>query len=198
MSHAEAQLQPIPIRIDLDPGETHFGLDRASRVHYGKLYTIEHNSKVKPFGIVSSTSIHAFTSQFRVVWDRLSARYPTSSKTQRDLHSHPSAVQASGDNFARLPPSASLKSIGFDDAQIEEIQNIMSRGQSPKYAVTKVRAEAAKASPAQAHEVGRLVEGGKEFSAAFTQMVGEGQSGSHDDEDEDESNGEEQGSDHDD
>lgn len=71
---------------------------------------------------------------------------------------------------------------------------------SPKYAMATVRAQAAKASPAQAHKVGRLVVGGKASSAAFNQTMREGQSGIDDDEDEDddERGVEEQGSDHDD
>ncbi|EME45358.1 hypothetical protein DOTSEDRAFT_150357, partial [Dothistroma septosporum NZE10] len=45
----ERMLQP-PIRIDpVSPGDK---LDALSRINYGKVYTIEHNLKVKPFGMV--------------------------------------------------------------------------------------------------------------------------------------------------
>ncbi|OQN96405.1 hypothetical protein B0A48_17657 [Cryoendolithus antarcticus] len=55
-----------PIRINVDiPTDK---LDPESLIHYGKVYTIEHNIKVKPFGLVHDRSLQPLLTQFHNVW----------------------------------------------------------------------------------------------------------------------------------
>jgi hypothetical protein len=62
----EHGLMPVAIRIDLDDNAT--ALHHTSRVDYSKLYTIEHNIKVKPFGMVNREHIRPLMEQFRAVF----------------------------------------------------------------------------------------------------------------------------------
>jgi hypothetical protein len=97
----ETQMQPIPIRIDVDQRGT--SLDSCSRVHYGKFYTMEHNVKVKPFGVVSPDSVQALNNQFRIVWARMFVQNkPTPPDTQPD---HPPL----GRRAAAMPRSSLLR-----------------------------------------------------------------------------------------
>lgn len=55
------------IRVDSDvPGQS---LHPASRVDFGKLYTVEHNMKVKPYGVVNQYSMVALAENFALVLD---------------------------------------------------------------------------------------------------------------------------------
>jgi hypothetical protein len=62
----EQNLQPVAIRIDLDDNAT--ALHHTSRINYSKVYTIEHNVKVKPFGMVNRDHIRSLMDQFRSVF----------------------------------------------------------------------------------------------------------------------------------
>ncbi|KAK6434439.1 hypothetical protein LTR95_009378 [Oleoguttula sp. CCFEE 5521] len=58
--------EPIRVNAD-DPTDK---LDSESMIHYGKIYTIEHNIKVKPFGLVHDIYLRPLLEQFRDVWMR--------------------------------------------------------------------------------------------------------------------------------
>ena len=58
----EQRLKKQPIAVDLDAGQT---LESASRIHFGKIYTVEHNVKVKPVGRIAKESMPYFTSHFK-------------------------------------------------------------------------------------------------------------------------------------
>jgi hypothetical protein len=66
LQHNEQGLQPVAIRIDLDDNAT--ALHHTSRINYSKVYTIEHNVKVKPFGMVNRDHIRSLMDQFRTVF----------------------------------------------------------------------------------------------------------------------------------
>ena len=199
MSQNEAQMQPIPVRIDVD--QRGDALDRASRVHYGKLYTIEHNFKVKPFGMVNPASVQAFSNQFNTVWARMSSQTPQSTPLPTIQQGQPlnqPVGSPSGSNTQALPSAESLRRSGFSDNQIKAIKTIVDRGMTPRYAIARVRAESSKATSAQAHEVGRLVVGGMDYAAAYAQVVqnktDDAQEGGADDDDDDEEEEEEDSS----
>nr|OQO31294.1 hypothetical protein B0A51_03272 [Rachicladosporium sp. CCFEE 5018] len=59
-------LLEYPIRVNADDPTDK--LDSESLIHYGKVYTIEHNIKVKPFGNVHDNYIQTLQLQFRDVW----------------------------------------------------------------------------------------------------------------------------------
>ncbi|KAF1988836.1 hypothetical protein K402DRAFT_327905, partial [Aulographum hederae CBS 113979] len=63
----EGMLNPIRVK----PTQRGAKLDPMSRVCYSKVYTVEHNVKVKEFGNVDAGSINLFKNQFRYVWDRM-------------------------------------------------------------------------------------------------------------------------------
>jgi hypothetical protein len=198
-------MQPIPIRVDVDQRGT--SLDPCSRVHYGQLYTFEYNLKVKPFGVVNPDSIQALNNQLGIVRYNMSAQTQESvPRTQPGKSLSTATAQTGGSNAKQLPPLATLKACGFDDAQIKTAQTIVERGMTPRYALAKVRAEALKASQTQAHEVGRLVVGGMEFPAALARVMysyqtridgddGEDEDTDEDDDDEDEDEDEDEESD---
>jgi len=189
------QMQPIAVRIDVDQRSD--ALDKASRVHYGKHYTIEHNFKVKPFGMVNPGSVQAFNSQFNAVWARMSPQTPQALPTipQGQPLSHP-VGSPGGSNTQVLPAPEVLRSNGFNDDQIKMMKTIVDGGRTPRYAVARVKAEAMKATATQAHEVGRLVVSGMEFPAAYAQVVHSGtdnaQEGAAEDDDADDDDDDEE------
>jgi hypothetical protein len=63
----ETGMQSIPIRVDADSFDEL--LDPMSRIDFGGVTKIQHNIRVKPLGIVNSTSMAALQHQFKVVWD---------------------------------------------------------------------------------------------------------------------------------
>ena len=65
----EDGMRPNPIRVDTD--DPIDKLDSLSRIDYGKVHTIQHNIKVKPFGKVNPKSMFALTNQFGNVWRAL-------------------------------------------------------------------------------------------------------------------------------
>ncbi|KAK6442486.1 hypothetical protein LTR95_001280 [Oleoguttula sp. CCFEE 5521] len=54
--------------IRINPDDPSDKLDAESLIHYGKVYTIEHNIKVKPLGMVHDDSLEPLLRQFREVW----------------------------------------------------------------------------------------------------------------------------------
>lgn len=60
-----ALVQPIAIRVMPDVNTDR--LRPQSRLNYGKIYTIEHNVPVRPFGVVHADSARALTLQFNQV-----------------------------------------------------------------------------------------------------------------------------------
>lgn len=89
-------LQPVAIRINPDSRDDK--LDPQSLVHYGKVYTIEHNVKVKPYGVVHDDSIEPFIGQFYRVWvENIGLRKTNVSN----------AAQATGNPPARQAPESS-------------------------------------------------------------------------------------------
>lgn len=59
-------MRPSAIRVD--PDERGAKLVQYSRCNFGKVYTVEHNVKVKPWGMVNRDSMQALVYQFRDVW----------------------------------------------------------------------------------------------------------------------------------
>jgi hypothetical protein len=66
-SRGEESMRPQAIRIDVDDPTSK--LDAESRLDYGKVYTIQHNIKVKSFGKVNPRSMNAMVHQFGNVWN---------------------------------------------------------------------------------------------------------------------------------
>ncbi|KAK5742064.1 hypothetical protein LTR17_003572 [Elasticomyces elasticus] len=62
----EQGMQGIPIRVS--PASPVDKLDQECRVDYGKVHTIHHNIKVKPFGTVHAGSVSALLHQCGAVW----------------------------------------------------------------------------------------------------------------------------------
>lgn len=58
-------MQPFAIRVDADRNDEK--LDPLSRVDFGRSYTIQHNSRVKSFGMVNRDSMAHLVSQWRNV-----------------------------------------------------------------------------------------------------------------------------------
>ncbi|KAI7371962.1 hypothetical protein KC354_g202 [Hortaea werneckii] len=64
-TQGQAPMRPFAIRVVPDNNEQ---LHSMSRIHLGKVYTVEHNVKVKPFGKVHQHSLRALEVQFRSVF----------------------------------------------------------------------------------------------------------------------------------
>lgn len=64
----ERGLLPQPIRVDPDDPEQK--LDPMSRVDFAKVYTIQHNVKVRSLGKVNRTSMQPLLYQFKTVWSK--------------------------------------------------------------------------------------------------------------------------------
>ncbi|KAK6401681.1 hypothetical protein LTR95_019160, partial [Oleoguttula sp. CCFEE 5521] len=65
-ARGEAGMRPAAIRVDPDDKVTK--LDPMSRIDFGKVHTVEHNVKVKPFGNVHEGSRIDLERQFDSVW----------------------------------------------------------------------------------------------------------------------------------
>ncbi|KAF2159651.1 hypothetical protein M409DRAFT_29818 [Zasmidium cellare ATCC 36951] len=63
----EEGMLPRPVRID--PDQKTEKLTTMSRINYGKVYTVEHNVKVRSLGTVSGRTLQALLYQFKYVWD---------------------------------------------------------------------------------------------------------------------------------
>lgn len=57
----EPELTKEPIAVDMEDGHT---LEPESRIHFGKIHTVEHNVKVKPVGRIAAKSMPYFTRYF--------------------------------------------------------------------------------------------------------------------------------------
>lgn len=102
----EAGMRPFSIRVDLDNPEEK--LDPRSRIDFGKLHTIHHNLKVRPFGMVNDKSMGYLVNQFQaVIMDISSSR-----KTNQ------SALEAS--QAQRRQPAAPAGTIARDYVQRPE------------------------------------------------------------------------------
>ncbi|OQN98508.1 hypothetical protein B0A48_15769 [Cryoendolithus antarcticus] len=87
--------QPIRVNAD-DPTDK---LDVESLIHYGKVYTIEHNIKVKPFGMVHDNSVQPLLQQFSNVWVYrvgLPLANPNPSSNPRSAHSQSGSASNPG------------------------------------------------------------------------------------------------------
>ena len=60
-----------PIKIDPLTPTTRVKLDKASRINYGKIYTVEHNVKVEFLGKVDETSWKVLLEDFDRVWSHV-------------------------------------------------------------------------------------------------------------------------------
>jgi hypothetical protein len=120
----EAGILPTAIRID--PFDAEDTLHPASRINYGKLYNIEHNVKVKPYGVVNNQFMHALITQWTQVFTGRTG------------------------NLAQLafrsPGPQTLRDLGFTPSQITSVTNILTRRGADPYSVitsmARVSAEA--------------------------------------------------------
>lgn len=110
----------LPVAIRIDPMQPANQLHPKSRLNYGKVYTIEHNVRVKPYGIVNKKSMHVLMHQFTLVFFR----------------NRPSSSVA---NAIRQPSRQNLQALGFNDQQMNVIIGmIMDRGASHDIAISSV------------------------------------------------------------
>lgn len=77
-ARGESGMRPYPIRVNADDPTDR--LDEVSRLDLGKVSTVQHNIKVKPFGNVHPSSVNALITQFQNVWGE-GALIATSSET---------------------------------------------------------------------------------------------------------------------
>lgn len=68
------------IRVDADELETK--LDPMSRIDFAKVYTIQHNVKVRSLGKVNRLSLHLLLYQFKLIWTASFDETDTSSRTR--------------------------------------------------------------------------------------------------------------------
>lgn len=88
-------------------------------MNYGKVYNIEHNVKVKPYGVVNNQFMHALITQWTQVF-----------------------IGRTG-NLAQLafrtPGQPTLRALGFTPTQINGVINILARrGSTPYNAITSM------------------------------------------------------------
>jgi len=105
----------LPAAVRIDPFDTDDTLHSASRVDYGKVYNIEHNVKVKPYGVVNNQYMHVLITQWTQVF-----------------------IGRTG-NLAQLafrtPGQPTLHALGFTPSQINTILRILTRRGAVPYDV---------------------------------------------------------------
>nr|OQO31289.1 hypothetical protein B0A51_03267 [Rachicladosporium sp. CCFEE 5018] len=99
-------MQPDPIRVN--PDDSRDVLDPKSRIDFGKVSTIQHNIKVKSFGLVNRDSMGALRSQFSIVW---SQREPALTSTVPD----PELSAGAAPEGAISPVLEKLRQQGYTD-----------------------------------------------------------------------------------
>lgn len=109
ISNSERGMQAIAVRIDSDDATTR--LDATSRIHYGKLYTVEHNIKVKAYGMVNQASLTPLMSQFHRVNGQRLGFHTAPLQTLREEWTPPDVTSGPGqtaqrpvDSHQLLPP----------------------------------------------------------------------------------------------
>jgi hypothetical protein len=107
----EQGLQPVAIRIDLDDNST--ALHHTSRINYSKVYTIEHNVKVKPFGMVNRDYIRPLMDQFRAVF--LAGTGGSGSQLQQLRRPPPSADMVNNKQDPNAPDAIRPANAGKQD-----------------------------------------------------------------------------------
>ncbi|KAI7477497.1 hypothetical protein KC351_g8798 [Hortaea werneckii] len=95
-TQGQKAMRPLAIRVDAD---NHEQLHVMSRIHFGKVYTVEHNVKVKPFGKVHPHFLRALEVQFRSVFSGQGDDDEDSSSEDSDDGDDPNGAQA-GSNEA--------------------------------------------------------------------------------------------------
>lgn len=128
----EAGMRPIPIRVvPDDPTEA---LDPMSRLDFGKVHTIQHNIKVRPFGNVHPNSRDVLYTQFTNAWSNTATPIPSSAGLQTDQprttasssavrHRRPRSVTSGGSDGRRYTTSTepvAEESEGSDEDAGEE------------------------------------------------------------------------------
>ncbi|KAK5123695.1 hypothetical protein LTR85_002331 [Meristemomyces frigidus] len=81
----EQPMRARPIRVV--PDEPTGKLDGTSRIDFGKVHSIQHNIKVKPFGNVHPHSMDALLTQFANVWGHTPTTVASSSRDRTDAGS---------------------------------------------------------------------------------------------------------------
>lgn len=109
-SRGESTMRPMSIRID--PDDKSFRLDPLSRLHFGKVYTVDYGVKVKSIGLVNRSSMRDLLYQFRDVWK--SAFTPP--KSVSSSYSNVSAIESSRTASVREQTDANqqIKSLNHD------------------------------------------------------------------------------------
>ena len=96
--------------IRVDPFFRFDRLDVASRVDYAKTYNIEHNVKVKPYGMVNQQHMHHLVRQWtQVIMGRFNP----------------------AQNAFITPSVPALRALGFTQGMIQAVLNIMNRTRRP-------------------------------------------------------------------
>lgn len=102
----EAGMRPTPIKVT--PDEPTEALDPMSRIDFGKVHTIQHNIKVRPFGNVHPSSMAALEAQFASVWSNTPA---PASASGGEKSSYPVArASSSSATGAKMRAAASASS----------------------------------------------------------------------------------------
>jgi hypothetical protein len=78
----EDGMRPVPIRVDPDAAEH---LDEMSRLNLGGVTTVQHNIKVKSFGVVNSASVNDLIQQFINVWGNFPLPVPPSTRNAEEV-----------------------------------------------------------------------------------------------------------------
>lgn len=134
-ARGDSSMRPFPIRVIADnPTDK---LDDESRLDLGKVSTIQHNVKVKPFGNVHPSSMDALISQFQNVWSDgaqsatpssvgPSAGAPESSKRSRGVSLSQGIVQAREEQPASNVP---IQPVGRSSTQTAGTTSTQTRRQ---------------------------------------------------------------------
>ena len=84
---ARGELGMRSYAIRVDPDKRDEKLDPMSRIDFGKMHTIHHNLKVRPFGMVNDNSISHLLSQFEAVMKDSSSRRQSKRSSRANIPS---------------------------------------------------------------------------------------------------------------
>lgn len=136
-ARGEEGLLPQAIRIDVDEREDK--LDDLSRIDFGKVYTIEHNVKVKSLGKVNRDSVAALANQFQLVWGR-TINPPRPSKSKRSSSGALEPLPEMSEGFSSIDWAAGLDVLIANGFSEERARSILKEEPRAKIGVSSATA----------------------------------------------------------
>lgn len=128
----EAPLRSALIRVK--PDDRTDKLSPTSRINFGKVYTIEHNTKVRNFGVVHRDSLKALQRTFQEVWFGTSEVHPSNPLPEVRTTAPPAQQAEAGPSFHMSQQADSSPQLQY--REVHDFHDARQRGPELKAAAS--------------------------------------------------------------